>query len=130
MGAHTAEIALTADVPADVVPLRVVGLDVSVQWSAAIMDFGPWAVGQTAQRMTAWIRNTGNTPIVVTQIDVAGEFLVQDTIPTFPEIRPNYEKILWVWFRPVTVGAQQGSITVHTASHGAMPPLPLAGVGV
>jgi hypothetical protein len=128
MGAHGAELTVTADVPADIVPLRVVGLDISVQWSHASLDFGNSAVGQTGWRQTAWIRNTGNTPIVVTRIDVVGDFLVQDTVPTFPEIRPNNEKILWVWFRPTTPGNHVGSITIQTAGHGTLPPLALAGV--
>jgi hypothetical protein len=34
-----------------------------------------------------------------------------------------------VWFRPTTVGPHQGSITIQTASHGTLPPLPLAGIG-
>jgi hypothetical protein len=68
--------------------------------------------------------------VVITRIDVAGEFLVQDTAPQFPEVRPNSEKYFWVWFRPVTPGAQQGSITLQTATHGTLPPLPLAGNGV
>jgi len=130
MGAKEAELTVQADVPADAVPLRANGLDISVQWSTPLVDFANWAVGQTSQRQTVWIHNAGNTPVVITQIDVAGEFLVQDTVPQFPEVRPNSEKYFWVWFRPVTPGGQQGSITLQTATHGTLPPLPLAGIGV
>jgi hypothetical protein len=130
MGAKEAELTVKADVPADAVPLRANGLDISVQWSTPLADFANWAVGQTSQRQTVWIHNSGNTPVVITQIDVAGEFLVQDTVPQFPEVRPNSEKYFWVWFRPVTAGAQPGSITLQTATHGTLPPLPLVGIGV
>jgi Abnormal spindle-like microcephaly-assoc'd, ASPM-SPD-2-Hydin len=130
IGAKEAELTVTADVPADAVPLRANGLDISMQWSTPLVDFANWAVGQTSQRQTIWIHNSGNTPVVITQIDVAGEFLVQDTVPQFPEVRPNSEKYFWVWFRPVTPGPRQGSITLHTATHGTLPPLPLAGVAV
>jgi hypothetical protein len=129
MGPKDAELTVKADVPADAVPLRANGLDISVQWSVPLVDFANWAVGQTSQRQTVWIHNSGNTPVVVTQIGVAGDFLAQDTVPQFPEVRPNSEKYFWVWFRPTTVGPHQGSITIQTASHGTLPPLPLAGIG-
>ncbi len=128
MGAKTAELTVKADVPADAVPLRANGLDISVQWSTALADFANWAVGQTSQRQQVSIHNSGNTPVVITQIDVAGDFLVQDTVPQFPDVRPNNEKYFWVWFRPTTAGTHQGSITLQTASHGTLPSLPLTGI--
>jgi hypothetical protein len=130
MGAKEAELTVTADVPADAVPLHANGLDISVQWSTALVDFASWAVGQTSQRQTVWIHNSGNTPVVITQMDVAGEFLVQDSVPQFPEVRPNKEKYFWVWFQPTTTGGQQGSLTLQTAGHGTLPVLPLTGIGL
>ena len=130
MGAKEAELTVNADVPADAVPLRANGLGISVQWSTPLADFANWGVGQTSQRQNVWIHNSGNTPVVITQIDVAGEFLVQDTVPQYPEVRPNSEKYFWVWFRPTTTGAQQGSLILQTASHGTLPALPLTGIGV
>lgn len=85
-------------------------------------------MGQTSQRQQVSIHNSGNTPVVITQIDVAGDFLVQDTVPQFPDVRPNNEKYFWVWFRPTTAGTHQGSITLQTASHGTLPSLPLTGI--
>jgi hypothetical protein len=129
MGRRDAELTITADVPADVVPLRAVGLGIRVEWSAALLDFGTWLVGQTSQRQTVTIHNSGNSPVVVTQVDVAGDFLVQDVVPQFSEIRPNGEKYFWVWFRPAAAGPRQGSITLQSASHGTLPPLALTGIG-
>jgi hypothetical protein len=53
--------------------------------------------------------------------------MVQDPVPQVMEIRPNLEKYFWVWFRPTVAGPHQGSITVRTASHGTLPPLPMSG---
>ena len=94
------------------------------------VDFDQWAVGQTSQRQTVAIHNSGNTPVVVSGVNVAGEFLVQDVVPQVPSIAPNSEKYFWVWFRPTTAGPHAGSITIQTVSHGTLPSLPLAGIGV
>ena len=72
-----AELTVTADVPADAVPLRANGLDISVQWSTALLDFSTWDVGHTSDRKTVSIHNSGNTSVVISRIDVAGEFMVQ-----------------------------------------------------
>jgi Protein of unknown function (DUF1573) len=130
MGHKEAELSVQTDVPADVVPLRANGLDISVQWSTALVDFGTWAVGQTAQRQMVSIHNSGNTSVVVTHIDVTGDFFIQDPTAQFPEIRSNGDKYLYVWFRPTTAGMHQGSITIQTASHGALPSLPLIGTAI
>ena len=47
-GQKEAELTVKADVPADAVPLRANGLDISVQWSTALLDFATWKVGQTS----------------------------------------------------------------------------------
>lgn len=130
MGALEAELKIETNVPADPIPLRAVGMDVRVDWSPPSLDFATWKVAQTSQRQTVAIRNAGNAPVVVTQIVAAGEFMVVDTVPQFPSVPPNGEKYLWVWFRPTVAGPAQGSITVQTASHGTLPPLPLAGIAV
>ena len=131
MGPKEAELTITADVPAEVVPLRANGLDISVQWSTAMVDFATWKVGQTSNpHETVSIHNSGNTSVVISQIDVTGDFFVQDPVAQFPEIRPNTDRFIWVWFRPTTVGVHQGSITIQTVSHGALPPLPLTGIAV
>ena len=44
------------------------GLDISVQWSTPLVDFANWGVGQTSQRQTVWIHNSGNTPVVVIRL--------------------------------------------------------------
>jgi hypothetical protein len=130
MGRKEAELTIKADVPADVVPLRANGLDISVQWSTALVDFATWKVGQTSNpRETVSIHNSGNTSVVISQIDVTGDFFVQDPAAQFPEIRPNADRFIWVWFRPTTVGTHQGSITIQTVSHGPLPSLPLTGIG-
>ena len=131
MGRKEAELTITADVPADVVPLRANGLDINVQWSTALLDFSTWKVGQTSNpRETVSIHNSGNTPVVITQIDVVGDFFVQDPAASFPEIRPNTDRMIWVWFRPTTAGVHQGSITIQTVSHGALPSLSLTGTAI
>ncbi len=131
MGRKEAELTITADVPADVVPLRANGLDISVQWSTALLDFSTWKVGQTSNpKETVSIHNSGNTSVVISQIDVTGDFFVQDPAAQFPEIRPNADRFIWVWFRPTTAGVHQGSITIQTVSHGALPSLPLTGMAI
>jgi hypothetical protein len=130
MGAKEAELTVTADVPAEVVPLRANGLDISVQWSTALLDFATWKVGQTASRMTVSIHNSGNASILISQIDVTGDFFAQDPAAQFPEIRPNADRFIWVWFRPTTTGTRQGSLTIQTVGHGPLPPLALTGIGL
>jgi len=108
MGARDAELAVSANVPADSVALHALGLDVHVEWSAALLDFGPWKVGQTSQRQDVSIHNTGNATIDVTQIDFTGDFKVQDVVPQYMSIPPDGYKYFWVWFTPTATGAQQG----------------------
>jgi hypothetical protein len=53
MDTREAELTVAADVPADVVPLRAVGLDVRVDWSHASLEFGTegeWARRRIARR--------------------------------------------------------------------------------
>jgi hypothetical protein len=128
MGHKEAELTVKADVPAEVVPLRANGLDISVQWSPTELEFGTWLVSQTASRMTVSIHNSGNTSIVISQIDVTGDFFAQDPAAQFPEIRPNTDRFFWVWFRPTATGPRQGSLTIQTVS-GAVPSVALTGIG-
>jgi hypothetical protein len=65
--------------------------------------------------------------VLVTSVDVTGEFLVQDMTPNFMEIRPNGDKFFWVSVRPTMPGARQGTIVLQTQDHGALPALPLTG---
>jgi hypothetical protein len=129
MGDRDAELTVTADVPADPVALHATGLDVRVEWSAPLLDFGTWQVGQTSQRQEASIHNTGNATIDVTQIDVAGAFMVRDVVPQYMSIPPDGYKYFWVWFKPTATGIQQGSITLQTSGRGTLPNLPLTGIG-
>lgn len=130
MGPREADLTLTADVPADNVPLHAVGLDIRVEWSAAILEFDKWKVGQTSQRQEVTLHNSGNAPVNVTGIDVDGDFLVQDIVPQYMSIPPNGYKYFWVWFRPTAAGPQQGSLTVQTNDPVALPALELTGTGV
>jgi hypothetical protein len=130
MGEHDAELTITADVPTDPVALRVVGLDMRPEWSVPSLEFDVWKVGQTSQRQDLNLHNAGNATVVVTSVDVAGEFLVRDVVPQVMTIAPNGYKWFWVWFRPTTTGPQQGSIVVHTSDHGTLPPFPLSGTGL
>ncbi|MEO8035778.1 MAG: choice-of-anchor D domain-containing protein, partial [Acidobacteriota bacterium] len=130
MGPREADLTLTADVPADNVPLHAVGLDIRVEWSAAILEFDKWKVGQTSQRQEVTLHNSGNAPVNVTGIDVDGDFLVQDIVPQYMSIPPNGYKYFWAWFRPTAAGPQQGSLTVQTNDPVALPALELTGTGV
>jgi len=130
MGPREADLTVTADVPADNVPLHAVGLHIRVEWSAALLEFDRWKVGQTSQRQTVTLYNSGNAAIEVTGLDVDGDFLVQEVVPQYTSIPPNGYKYFWVWFRPTAAGPQQGSLTVQTNGPGALPPLELTGIGV
>ena len=130
MGPREADLTVTADVPANNVPLHAVGLDIRVEWSAALLEFDKWKVGQTSQRQEVALHNSGNAPVDVTGIDVDGDFLVQDLVPQYMSIPPNGYKYFWVWFRPAAAGPQQGSLTVQTNGQGALAPLPLTGIGI
>jgi hypothetical protein len=130
MGPREADLTVTADVPADNVPLHAVGRDILVEWSAPVLEFDKWKVGQTSQRQTVTLHNSGNAAIKVTGLDVDGDFLVQDTVPQYTSIPPNGDKYFWVWFRPAAVGPQEASLTVQTNGQGALPPLKLTGIGV
>ena len=129
MAARQATLRCDASVPATDVALRAVGLGVSVQWSAASLDFGPWTVGATSQRQEATIQNTGNTPLVVTLIDTLGDFQVRDLAPTTMSIAPGQWKYFWVWFVPTATGQRDGAVQVH-ADGGEILSLALSGVGV
>jgi hypothetical protein len=129
MGPREADLTVTADVPADNVPLHAVGLDIRVEWSAALLEFDMWKVGQTSQRQEITLYNSGNAPIDVTGINVDGDFLVQDIVPQYMSIPPNGYKYFWVWFRPTAVGPQRGSVTLLTSNWGALPALALTGIG-
>jgi hypothetical protein len=130
MGEHNAELTITADVPVDPVALHVVGLDVRPEWSTSGLDFGTWKVGQTSQRQEVTLHNGGNAVVLVTSVDVSGDFMVRDVVPQVMTIPPSGYKYFWVWFQPTTPGVLQGSIVVQTRDHGALPALPLTGTGV
>jgi hypothetical protein len=130
MGPEEADLTVTANVPADNVPLHAVGLDIRVEWAAARLEFDNWKVGQTSQRQEVTLHNSGNAAIETTGIDVEGDFLVQDIVPQYTSIPPNGYKYFWVWFRPAAAGPQQGAVTVQINGPGALPPLELTGIGV
>jgi hypothetical protein len=130
MGPREADLTVTVDVPADNVPLRAVGLDIRVEWSAARLEFDRWKVGQTSQRQQVTLYNSGNAPIEVTGLDVDADFLVQDIVPQYTSIPLNGYKYFWVWFRPTAAGPRQGSLTVQTNGPGPLPALELTGIGV
>jgi hypothetical protein len=95
MGPREADLTVTADVPASDVPLHAVGRDILVEWSATVLEFDKWKVGQTSQRQTVTLHNSGNAGIEVTGLDVDGDFLVQDTVPQYTSIPPNGDKYFW-----------------------------------
>ncbi len=128
MGPRQATLSVKASAPATDVALRAVGLGVSAVWSAALLDFGPWAVTSTSQRQEATIQNTGNTPLVVTLVDTVGDYDVRDLAPT-TSIAPGQWKYLWIWFKPTATGQRDGAVQVHV-DNGDVLSLPLTGVGV
>jgi HYDIN/CFA65/VesB-like, Ig-like domain len=127
-GPRAAALSVTASVPATEVQLRATGLGISVAWSAAVLEFGDWSVGQTSHRQEATIQNTGNRPLVVTAVDTVGDFMVRDLVPTVMTIQPGQWKYLWVYFTPTAIGPHQGAVQVH-ADGGDVLTLPLTGTG-
>ena len=127
-GPRAGTLLVTTSVPATEVRLRATGLGVSVVWSAAVLEFGDWRVGQTSQRQEATIQNTGNRPLVVTAVDSTGDFMVRDVVPQVMTIQPGQWKYLWVNFVPTTIGPHAGAARVHTDA-GDIFTLPLTGTG-
>jgi HYDIN/CFA65/VesB family protein/centrosomal CEP192-like protein len=129
MGPRQGTLSVKASVPATDVALRAVGLGVSAEWSAALLDFGPWVVTSTSQRQEATIQNTGNAPLVVALVDTVGDFEVRDLVPGVMSIAPGQWKYLWIWFKPTAIGQRDGAVQVHVDG-GDILSLPLTGVGV
>jgi hypothetical protein len=130
MGPREAELTVTAEGSATVVPLRVVGLGVTVEWSAALIEFSGCKVGSTSLRRDAYIRNTGNEALDVTLVDTEGDFAVQVLAPEVLSIPPNGDTSFWVWFKPTAAGPRAGSLRVHVNGPGSLQSLVLTGVGV
>jgi hypothetical protein len=130
MGLREAGLTVTTERSTTVVPLRVVGLDVSVQWSAALIEFYEWKVGATSERHDAYIHNSGNETLVVSLVDATGDFTVEDLTPGYMSIPPHGDKMFWLWFKPTALGARDGTLNVHVNGAGTLQTLALNGIGV
>jgi hypothetical protein len=130
MGLREADLIVETERSNTVVPLRAVGLGVSVEWSAAVIEFYEWKVGVTSERHDAYIHNAGNETLVVSLVDATGDFTVEDLTPQYMSIPPHGDKMFWLWFKPTAAGARQGSLDVHFEGPGATQSLALSGVGV
>ena len=73
------------------------------------------------------IHNSGNTSVVISQIDVTGDFFVQDPVAGFPEIRPNTGPDDLGVVPADGGGDAPGVDHDPTASQGPLPPLALTG---
>jgi len=128
-GALTADLALTADTPAYGVSLAAQGVAAQMQWSSTGLDFGPIHVGGRSPRQDVQLFNTGQVTLVVTSIDIQGDFEFVDIVPTINTVPPNQAKYFHVWLVPTAAGAMTGSLTVHCAAPGGTYSLALTGSG-
>ena len=129
-GARSADVTITADVPARGIALRAEGAAMQLEWSAAALDFGQIASGSRSPRQDAYLLNTGDVTLVVSSVEVQGAFECQDMVPTIHTVPPGQAKYFRVWFLPTTAGDQSGSIDVRSDPPGGMYSLALSGVGV
>jgi hypothetical protein len=130
LGPRRGALTLTGNVPADPVSLSATGIGAQLEWSAPVVDFDVWLVGQTSLRQMVYVLNAGTKPLVVTAIDVVGDFLFQDLAAPYTTIPPKGDRVLWVWFRPTAAGVRQGALRVHSAEPGSPSSLALTGVGL
>jgi hypothetical protein len=127
-GPRVASLEVNADLSASPVSLHVEGVAATATWSASIIDFGSMIIGVQAERQGAYLRNVGNAPIVVSQIELAGDFTFQDLSPAYMTLGPNQEKMFWLWFKPTAAGLRQSFLRVYSDANGSPHALELTGL--
>ncbi len=91
------------------------------------IDFGQVPLDTTSDPMPVTIRNTGNTPLVVTAIDAPAPF-ARASVQLPLTIAGGTSVSLNVMFRPSAVGVATGTITIQ--SDGGTSVIPLSGEGL
>lgn len=95
--------------------------------SVTALSFGEIAVDETSTAKTLTIHNTGVDPLIISSISVAGDFLVQASLPATVAAGQNLQ--IQVRFSPSVPGARPGSMLIVSNAPGSPHSVALSGVG-
>src|SRR5258708_11634580 len=92
------------------------------------LRFTPQSVGTASTAQTVTVTNTGNEPLVVSQVSATGDFHTTDTCVGTP-VAAGGTCAVQVSFLPSGVGARSGLLTVYGNVAGGQATVNLAGTG-
>ncbi len=104
------------------------GVQPAVSLSPAGLNFNTQAVATESSPQTITVTNTGNAPLVIGRVAVAGDFAETDTCTTAP-IAVNQTCSIQVQFLPTAAGSRSGLLTVFGNVPGGQATAPLSGTG-
>jgi len=114
MNAASGTLSIPTDVGTKTVSLSGTGLQTSGTLTPASVAFGSLAVGATSSTQSVTLTNTGNTALGVTSVSVSGQYAQTNTCGS--SIAAGTNCVVSVSFKPTTMGAQAGTLTVVTAA--------------
>jgi gliding motility-associated-like protein len=96
------------------------------QGSGSDLDFSSTDVGTEALK-TIVITNSGNAELVITDIQVTGDFAIEGVVPS--SIGPGSSETIAIKFTPTEIGARTGTLTIFSNGDTPVFVLNLAGSG-
>ncbi len=128
LGDRHGALVITDDAGTQTIPLTGSGVPSSATVSTDRLSFGPQGVGTVSAPQTVTVTNVSTVPLLVTGIDVQGDFNQTDNCPAKGPLAAAASCTITVTFAPTTVGPRNGVIKV-TGGTGSVAVI-LSGTGV
>lgn len=130
-GARLASLTVTSNAPgapaADLRGTGIVQASAVAQVAPTQAIFGNVRVGKTSDERKVKIRNAGTTPLVVSTITVTGDFVQSNEC--LRTLAPGTSCEVKVRFKPTSVGARLGDLSVASNAAGSPHAVKLSGTG-
>jgi hypothetical protein len=92
------------------------------------LDFGSLPVGQTSNPKDVTVRNAGTTPVQISAVNAASDFLASSGCVA--AVAPGASCAIAVTFKPLANGARSGTLSITDSAPGSPRTVALAGTGV
>lgn len=131
-GSATGSISLVSNAPTSPTAVALSGTGVAatltISTTPSSLSFGTVNTGTTAQQTVA-IKNTGNSSVTISQINVSGTGYTLSGAGTPVTLTASQTLTITVNFSPTMAGAATGSVTITSNASGSPAAVALSGTG-
>jgi hypothetical protein len=134
VGAASGNISIVSNAPTSPTSVGLSGTGIAATFTLGIsptsLSFGNVTTGTSSATQNVTITNTGNSNVVISQINLSGTGYGMTGGSAPVTLTPSQNIIVAVQFSPTTAGAASGSITIVSNATGSPATITLSGTGV